>query len=341
MFAKLEPPSNPWKSQGDPRTITDYQCHVRGLFSNQPLQPSRETQPHGRAVFEELYQFSIFCHPHMTCCLCHERRQNTSHKTYPFKGCIQQTSANSKILLPGMNVFMHYGPTVFKKIFHIQGWHFSWHWKIVTETALVYVSMKCWFVVSNSFNLECSRGIKWIWGASFLFAALSRAKLQHVQCEVWRLLCIASRSGLVNFLSTFPAWLTLLLFSACVMTICCQPIWKMCYRQSRRGVSRQNSEKCKTIVCTANTFTHRRFYTQKPLHTEAFTHRSFYTDAFTHKAFTHRSVYIQKLLHTESFTHRRFYTDTFTHRHVYTQTLLHTDPFTHRSCFCTQTLAHT
>ena len=118
-------------------------------------------------------------------------------------------------------------------------------------------------------------------------------------------------------------------------------IWKMCYRQSRRRVSRQNSEKCKTIVCIANTFTHRRFYTQKLLHTEAFTHRSFCTDAFTHKAFTHRSFYIQKLLHTEAFTHRRFYTDTFTHRHVYTQTLLHTDPFTHRSCFYTQTLVHT
>ena len=118
-------------------------------------------------------------------------------------------------------------------------------------------------------------------------------------------------------------------------------IWKMCYRQSRRGVARQNSEKCKTIVCIANTFTHRRFYTQKLLHTEAFTHRSFYTEAITHKAFTHRSFYIQTLLHTDVFTHRRFYTDTFTHRHVYTQTLLHTDLFTHRSCFYTQTLWHT
>ena len=118
-------------------------------------------------------------------------------------------------------------------------------------------------------------------------------------------------------------------------------IWKMCYRQSRRGVARQNSEKCKTIVCIANTFTHRRFYTQKFLHTEAFTHRSFYTEAITHKAFTHRSFYIQTLLHTDVFTHRRFYTDTFTHRHVYTQTLLHTDLFTHRSCFYTQTLWHT
>ena len=118
-------------------------------------------------------------------------------------------------------------------------------------------------------------------------------------------------------------------------------IWKMCYRQSRRGVARQNSEKCKTIVCIANTFTHRRFYTQKLLHTEAFTHRSFYTETITHKAFTHRSFYIQMLLHTDVFTHRRFYTDTVTHRHVYTQTLLHTDLFTHRSCFYTQTLWHT
>ena len=117
--------------------------------------------------------------------------------------------------------------------------------------------------------------------------------------------------------------------------------WKICYRQSRRGVARQNSEKCKAIVCIANTFTHRRFYTQKLLHTEAFTHRSFYTEAITHKAFTHRSFYIQTLLHTDVFTHRRFYTDTVTHRHVYTQTLLHTDLFTHRSCFYTQTLWHT
>ena len=121
-------------------------------------------------------------------------------------------------------------------------------------------------------------------------------------------------------------------------------IWKMCYRQSRRGVARQNSEKCKTIVCIANTFTHRRFYTQKLLHTEAFTHRSFYTEAITHKAFTHRSFYIQTLLHTDVFTHRRFYTDTVTHRHVYTHTfthrpfytqelLLHTNALTHRSFY--------
>ena len=123
-------------------------------------------------------------------------------------------------------------------------------------------------------------------------------------------------------------------------------IWKMCYRQSRRGVSRQNSEKCKTVVCIANTFTHRSFYTQTLSHTKAFTHRSFYTqkllhtEAFTHKAFTHRSFYIQKLLHTEAFTYRSFYTQTLLHRHFYTQTLLHTGAaFTHKR-FDTQKLLH-
>ena len=117
-------------------------------------------------------------------------------------------------------------------------------------------------------------------------------------------------------------------------------IRKLCYRQSRRGVSRQNSEKCKTIVCIANTFTHRRFYTQsfypqKLLPTEAFTHRSFYPQKLLHtEAFTYRSFYTQKLLHTEAFTHRRFYTDTFTHRSLYTQELLlHTNACTHRSFY--------
>ena len=52
-------------------------------------------------------------------------------------------------------------------------------------------------------------------------------------------------------------------------------IWKMCYRQSRRGVSRRNSEKCKTIVCIADTLLH--------------------TYTFAHNAFTHRLFYTQKL----------------------------------------------
>ena len=78
-------------------------------------------------------------------------------------------------------------------------------------------------------------------------------------------------------------------------------IWKMCYRQPRRGVARQNSEKCKTIVCIANTFTHRRFYTQKLLHTEALTHRPLYTQ-----------IYLQR----NAFTQRRFYIETSSHRDV-------------------------
>ena len=129
-------------------------------------------------------------------------------------------------------------------------------------------------------------------------------------------------------------------------------IWKLCYRQSRRGVSRQNSEKCKTIVCIANTFTHRRFYTDTFTH-KAFTHRSFYTQKLLHtEAFTHRSFYIQTLLHTDAFTHKRFdtqtllHTDAFTHRPFYTQTPLHTNTFTHRrflhtDTFYKQTLWHT
>ena len=85
-------------------------------------------------------------------------------------------------------------------------------------------------------------------------------------------------------------------------------------------------------------FTHRTFYTQKLLHTDAFTHRRFYTqtllhtEAFTHThtgSFTHRLLYSQTLLHTDPFTHR-------THRSFYTQhspTLIHTDAFTHKNVF--------
>ena len=128
-------------------------------------------------------------------------------------------------------------------------------------------------------------------------------------------------------------------------------IWKMCYRQSRRGVARQNSEKCKTIVCIANTFTHRHFYTQKLLHTEAFTQRLLHTKLLPTEAFTYRRFYTQMFLHTDAFTRTLLHTDTFTHRHFYTQkllhtgaaftqTLLHTEAFTHRR-FYTQALLHT
>ena len=116
----------------------------------------------------------------------------------------------------------------------------------------------------------------------------------------------------------------------------------MCHRQSRRGVSRQDIKKCKTIVCIADTllhtkaFRHKSFYTQKLLHTVAFTQTLLHTDAFTDKGF-----YSQKLVHTDAFTYRHFYTDTFTRRHVYTQTLLHTETFTRTETFYTQTLLHT
>ena len=118
-------------------------------------------------------------------------------------------------------------------------------------------------------------------------------------------------------------------------------IWKMCYRQSRRGVSRQNSEKCKTIVCIANTFTHRSFYTQTLLHTQTFTHRSFYTQKLLHRGFYTQSFYPQKLWHTEAFTYGSFYTQTLLHRHFYTQTRLHTDTFTHRLFYTQELLLHT
>ena len=80
--------------------------------------------------------------------------------------------------------------------------------------------------------------------------------------------------------------------------------------------------------------THRGFYTQTLLHTEACTHRSFYTQTLLHRRFS-----TQTLSHTETFTHRSFYTQKFlqtllhtealTHRSFYTETPLHTDAFTH------------
>ena len=86
-------------------------------------------------------------------------------------------------------------------------------------------------------------------------------------------------------------------------------VWKMCYRQSRRGVSRPNSEKL--------------------LHTVAFTQTLLHTNPFTH-----RSFYIQKLLHRHVYTQIRLHTDTFTHRPFYTQELLlHTNACTHRSFY--------
>ena len=117
------------------------------------------------------------------------------------------------------------------------------------------------------------------------------------------------------------------------------------------------------VLLHKHTLTHRRFDTQKPLHTNAFTHRRFYTQTLLHKSFytqtvlhtdastrrcvlhTHTRFHTQTLLHTDALTHKRFYTQTllhadafytrthaFTHKRFYTQALLHTDT-------CTETKA--
>ena len=106
--------------------------------------------------------------------------------------------------------------------------------------------------------------------------------------------------------------------------------------RERRGAE-SSVVSMETRFLHTGSFTHRRFYTQTLLHTDAF-----YTQALLHtEAFTHRRFYTQTLLHTDAFTHRRFYTQTlFTHRLFYTQRLLHTEAFTRRD-FYTQTLLHT
>ena len=113
-------------------------------------------------------------------------------------------------------------------------------------------------------------------------------------------------------------------------------IWKMCYRQSRRGVARQNS-----ALVQDNSLHRKHFYTQTLLHTKVFTHRSFYTQKLLHRGYYTQSFYPQKLLHTDAFTHRCFYTQTLLHGHFYTQTRLHTDTFTHRPFYTQELLLHT
>ena len=104
-----------------------------------------------------------------------------------------------------------------------------------------------------------------------------------------------------------------------------------------------------------NDSTHRSFYTQKLLHTDAFAHRRFYN------AFTQRNAYAQKPLHWETFTQRSFvqtvaftlkfkkdpYTEksekpfhrgAFTRKSYRTENLLHTDAFMHTNCNTTKFL---
>ena len=102
------------------------------------------------------------------------------------------------------------------------------------------------------------------------------------------------------------------------------------------------------VLLHKHTLTHRRFDTQKPLHTNAFytqtlLHREgFYTQAPLHThtdAFIRRCLYTHTLSRTNAFAHRSFYTQRLLHS-FYTQKLLHTDTFTHRH-FYPQKLLHT
>ena len=129
-----------------------------------------------------------------------------------------------------------------------------------------------------------------------------------------------------------------------------QYVQDVLYAVEKRSI-KTISHKYKTIVCIANTFTHRNFYTEqaftqttsyteKLLQTGAFTHRHFYTQTLLHT----RHFYTQTLLHTGAFTYRQFYTQALLHTVAFTQTLLHTkllptEALTDRS-FYTQTLLH-
>ena len=87
-------------------------------------------------------------------------------------------------------------------------------------------------------------------------------------------------------------------------------------------------ELLRTDAFTRGAFTHRSFYTEGPVHTDAFT-----TQQLWHRgACIHRSYYTEELLHTDAFTQRIFctekllHTDAFTHKRSYTQKLLRKQP---------------
>ena len=96
-----------------------------------------------------------------------------------------------------------------------------------------------------------------------------------------------------------------------------------------------------------HTHTHKRSYTQTPLHIDISFPRRF----FSRQILLHMDPFQQKTLwHTDAFTRRHFctqvllHTDAFTHRHfdtqkLFTRTLLHIEASTHRArthrCFYT------
>ena len=75
-----------------------------------------------------------------------------------------------------------------------------------------------------------------------------------------------------------------------------------------------------------SSFTHRSFYTQKFLRTDAFTQSSFYTQTLLHTdtcalaACPHRSLYTQKLKHRAAFSQRPLPTEALTQSSLYAQT---------------------
>ena len=112
---------------------------------------------------------------------------------------------------------------------------------------------------------------------------------------------------------------------------CCFKVVGDSFTQRRFYTQKVLHTDTQTLLHT-NIFTQRRCNTQTLLHTDFFTHKHLYTEMLLHTdPFTQRHFYTQTLLHTDPGTHTHvFHTDPFTHRRFYTQTLLHTDPFTHK-----------
>ena len=86
-----------------------------------------------------------------------------------------------------------------------------------------------------------------------------------------------------------------------------------------------------------DSFAHRSFYAEKPLHRGVFLHKNLstqkllhtqkllYKEGVTRRASTHGHVYSQKLLHREAFTERACtHGNFYTHRNLYIQTRFHT-----------------
>ena len=84
-----------------------------------------------------------------------------------------------------------------------------------------------------------------------------------------------------------------------------------------------------SFLSLTDAFTHRSFYTEKPLHREFYTRKLLHTVKSLHRrAFTHRSFHTQKLLHKEVFIHKVVFTQKLLHISFYTAKSLHRGAFT-------------